>query len=137
MENKIVHQNPNGLFKSPAFSQIVIAQGNGKTMYIGGQNSVNENAEIIGHNDIAAQTEQVMKNLDIALKSCGAGFDNLIKLNINILQGQDIKKGYETSRKFLSHSANQPAVTVLFVAGLGRPEYLVEIDAIAFIPEHE
>ncbi len=135
MESKKVHLNPVGLFKSPAFSQIVTTQGNGKTIYIGGQNSVNENAEIVGKNDIAVQTGQVMKNIETALTSCGANFDDLVKLNINIVQGQDVTKGFEVSRKYLHRSSNQPIVTVLFVAGLGRPEYLVEIDAIAFLPE--
>jgi enamine deaminase RidA (YjgF/YER057c/UK114 family) len=68
MEPKKEHINPEGLFKSPAFSQIVTTQGNGMTIYVGGQNAVNEEHEIIGKNDLALQTEQVMKNLIIALR---------------------------------------------------------------------
>ena len=81
------HMNPDGIIKNPAFSQIITTQGNGKTIYIGGQNSVNERREIVGKNDILLQTEQVMKNLETALKSCGANFENLVKLNIHIVQG--------------------------------------------------
>ncbi len=136
MENKKVHINPDGLFKSPAFSQVVTTQGNGKTIYIGGQNAVNENHEIVGENDLALQTEQVMKKLEIALEACGATFENLVKLNINIVQGQDATKGFEVSQKYLGQSAAQPIVTVLFVAGLVNPDFLLEIDAIAFVPEH-
>ena len=135
MKNKKEHLNPEELFKSPAFPQLVTTQGNGKTIYIGGQNSINEKLVIIGKEDITAQTEQVMKNLGIALKSSGASFADLVKLNIYIVQGQDVQKGFEASRTFLEKSSNPPIVTVLFVAGLGRPEFLVEIDAIAFIPE--
>lgn len=135
MESRKQHINPDGLFKSPAFSQIVTTQGNGKTIYIGGQNSVDQNHEIVGKNDIASQTEQVMKNLEIALIDCGATFDNLVKLNINILQGQDARKGFEVSQKYLGQSSNQPIVTVLFVAGFVNPDFLIEIDAIAFLPE--
>ena len=36
------HINPDGLIKNPAFSQIIATEGNGKTIYIGGQNAVNE-----------------------------------------------------------------------------------------------
>ncbi|SDF30969.1 RidA family protein, partial [Ulvibacter litoralis] len=89
MENKIEHINPNGLIKNPAFSQIITTEGNGKTIYIGGQNAVNGNGEIVGKNDILQQTEQVMKNLEIALKSCGVNFESLVKLNIHIVQGQN------------------------------------------------
>ena len=134
MENKKEHINPTGLFSNAAFSQVVSTQGNGKTIYIGGQNGVDESANIIGKNDITAQTEQALKNLEIALKSCGANFENLVKLNIYIVQGQDLRKGFEASRKLLSNISKQPIVTVLFVAGLVNPDYLIEIDAIAFIP---
>ena len=135
MENKKEHLNPAGLFKSPAFSQIVTTQGNGKTIYIGGQNAVNEKVETIGKGDIASQTEQIMKNLETALKSCGADFTNLVKLTIYIVQGQDIRKGFEASQKYLGKISNPPVITGLFVAGLGNPEFLVEIEAIAFVPE--
>lgn len=135
MESKKEHINPKGLFESPAFSQIVTTQGSGKTIYIGGQNAVNEKAEFVGKGDLAKQTEQVMQNLQIALESCGASFVNLVKLNINLLQGQDARKGFEVSQNFLGKTPNQPIITVLFVSGFVNPEYLIEVDAIAFIPE--
>ncbi|MCA0133706.1 RidA family protein [Winogradskyella alexanderae] len=135
MESKIEHINPNGLFKSPSFSQIVTTKGNGKTIYIGGQNAVNDNHELIGKNEIAQQTDQIMKNLEIALKACKANFKHLIKLNIYVLQGQDAKIGFQISQKYLGQSTKQPIITVVFVAGLVHPDFLVEIDGIAFIPE--
>ncbi|MEM7106772.1 MAG: RidA family protein [Bacteroidota bacterium] len=135
MENKTEYINPKGLLKNPAFSQIVITRGSGKTIYVGGQNAVDKNAELVGKNDIAAQTEQVMKNLATALKSSGANFKDLVKLNIYMVQGQDLKKGFEVSQKFLKEVSKPPIVTVLFVAGLVNPDYLIEIDATAFVSE--
>ena len=76
-----------------------------------------------------------MLNLTIALEACGATFNDLIKLNINLLQGQDAREGFEASKQFMGTISNPPIVTVLFVAGFGHPDYLVEIDAIAFVPE--
>lgn len=135
MDTKKEHINPDGLFKSSAFSQVVTTQGNGKTIYIGGQNSVNKNLEIIGKGNLSKQTEQVMVNIKIALESCGADFSDLVKLNINLIQGQDATTGFEASQKFLNSISELPVITVLFVGSLGRPDFLVEIDAIAFIPE--
>ncbi|MEM8892143.1 MAG: RidA family protein [Bacteroidota bacterium] len=135
MEGKKEHINPKGLFESPAFSQVVSIQGNGKTLYIGGQNALNEKAELVGKGDLSIQTEQVMQNLKIALESCGAEFSDLVKLNIHLLQGQDARKGFEVSQKFLGSIPAPPIITVLFVAGFVHPEYLIEIDAIAFVPE--
>ena len=135
MSNKIQHINPDGLSKNPAFSQIVMTQGSGKTIYIGGQDAVNEKREIVGKDDISEQTEQVMKNVQLALSACGATFDNLVKLSIYVVQGQHLYGAFQASQKFFSNLQNPPAISVLIVAGLANPDFLVEIDATAFIPE--
>lgn len=135
MDNKIQHINPDGLSKNPAFSQIVATQGSGTTIYIGGQDAINTQGEIVGKGDIAQQTEQVMKNLQTALLACGATFENLVKLSIYIVQGQDLHIGFQASQFFFGNLTNPPVISVLVVAGLANPDFLVEIDATAFIPE--
>lgn len=135
MNGKIEHINPEGLAKNPVFSQIVTTQGNGKTIYIGGQDAVNPKREIIGKGNIAEQTEQVMQNLQTALTACGATFENLVKLNIYMVQGQDLLSGFQVSQKYFGSLTNPPAISVLIVVGLANPAFLVEIDATAFIPE--
>lgn len=127
--------NPDTLMKSPAFSQVVTTSGSGKTIYIGGQNSVNAKGEVIGKGDIAAQTEQVMLNIQNALTAAGASFKDIIKMTIYITQGQDIRKGFEASQRFFKDNENQPVITALFVAGMGNPDYLLEVEAVAFISE--
>lgn len=135
MNAEIKHINPDGLIKNPAFSQIITTQGNGKTVYIGGQNAVNTNREIVGKGDILLQTEQVMKNIQTALNACGADFENLVKLGIHVVQGNDAYGAFQVSQKFLGHVKNPPTITVLFVAGLINPDFLIEIDAIAFVDQ--
>jgi enamine deaminase RidA (YjgF/YER057c/UK114 family) len=127
MKDRIQYINPDGLSKNPAFSQVVTTEGYGKTIYIGGQNSVNAQGEIIGKGNIGEQTEQVMKNLQIALSTCGATFENLVKLSILIVQGQDLRLGFQASQKYLGNLRNPPAITGFFVAELARPDYLVEV----------
>lgn len=135
MIGKIERINPEGLMKNPAFSQVVTTQGNGKTIYIGGQNAVNAQREIVGKGDISEQTEQVMKNIQTALAACGATFDNLVKLTIHIVQGQDLSRGFQASQKYLGSMKNPAAITGFFVSALAHPDFLVEIDATAFISE--
>jgi enamine deaminase RidA (YjgF/YER057c/UK114 family) len=135
MSNKIQYLNPDGLSKNPAFSQVVITQGNGKTIYIGGQDAINTQREIVGKGDLGKQTEQVMENLQTALSACGASFENLVKLTIYIVQGQDLMSGFQASQKYLGSLKNPPVISGLFVAALAHPDYLVEIDAIAYISE--
>ncbi len=76
-----------------------------------------------------------MENLRTALSACGATFDNIIKLTIYMVQGQDLYIGFQASQKYLGQMENSPAISVLIVAGLANPDFLVEIDATAFIPE--
>jgi enamine deaminase RidA (YjgF/YER057c/UK114 family) len=134
MSKQVQYINPDGLLKNPAFSQIVTTQGNGITIYIGGQNPVNAQREIVGKGDLAEQTEQVMQNIQTALSACGATFANLVKLTIHIVQGQDLYRGFQASQKYLGDLKNPPAITGFFVCALAHPDFLVEIDAIAFIP---
>jgi enamine deaminase RidA (YjgF/YER057c/UK114 family) len=135
MNNPITHLNPDGLSKNPAFSQVVTTHGAGKTVYIGGQDAVNAAGEIIGEGDVAIQTEQVMKNLQTALSACGGSFNNLVKLSIYMVHGQNLYAAFQVSQKFLGELKNPPAVSVLMVAGLANPDFLIEVDATAFIPE--
>lgn len=135
MKGRIGYINPESLSKNPVFTQVVTTQGNGKTIYIGGQDAVNPKGEIVGEGDISEQTEQVMKNLEIALTASGATFEHLVKLTIYLVQGQNLYHGFEVSQKYLGHLENPPAISVLVVAGLANPDFLVEIDATAFVPE--
>lgn len=127
--------SPDELLKNPAFSQIAITKGNGKTIYIGGQNAITKDLEIIGKGDITLQTEHVLKNIEIALNSCNATLDDLFKLTIYITQGQDIRKGFAGSQNFLTKLKNPPVISVIVVAGLANPDYLVEIEAVAYKSE--
>ncbi len=131
----IQYINPEGLNKNPAFSNVVVVPGGMKTVFIGGQDSVNADGKIIGKGDIKKQTEQVFKNLEIALKAVGAKFENIIKWNIYIVQGNDPRLAFEVSQHLLSGIKNKPAITVVFVSALAHPDFLVEIDAVAVIPE--
>ena len=132
MDNKIDFINPDDLLKNPAFSQIVVTKGSGNTIYIGGQNAITKDLEIIGKGDINLQTEYVLKNIETALNSCNADLDDLFKLTIYIVQGQDLRKGLEGAQEFLKKLSHPPVITGVIVAGLANPDYLVEIEATAF-----
>ena len=134
MNGRIKHVNPDGLLKSSLFSQIVTTRGSGARIYIGGQNAINASGEIVGKGDIHTQTAQVMYNIKTALEACGATFDNVIKLTIYIVEGQDISKAFEASQLMVNFE-QPPSITSVIVSGLTNPEYLIEIDAVAFLPD--
>lgn len=132
---RIRHINPDGLSKNPAFTNVITVTGPVKTIYIGGQDAVDASGSIVGKGDIRLQTEQVLNNIQAALKACGAELEHIIKWNIYVVQGQPIQPGFEVFQKIWGRRTNPPAITVLYVAGLANPDFLVEMDAIAVIPE--
>ena len=134
MTGRVDHLNPTGLHKHPAYSQAIAVTGNVKTVYVGGQNAVDASGAIVGGGDIGAQSEQVFKNVEIALAAGGAKLEHVVKWNVYVVQGQSPLPGLEAFRRAWGERPNPPTITVVFVAGLANPEFLVEIDAIAVVP---
>jgi len=126
---KITHINPDGLYKSPAFSQAVVAEG-GKTIYIGGQNGILPDGTMAG-DTLAAQTEQAYKNILEILKTVGASQENVVKQTISVVKGQDIREGYAATQKVWGNFPT--AISFVFVESLGLPGALVEVEAIAVV----
>ena len=126
---KITHVNPDGLYKSPAFSQAVVVEG-GKTIYIGGQNGILSDGTMAG-DTLASQTEQAYKNILEILKTVGASQENVVKQTIFVVKGQDIREGYAATQKVWGNFPT--AISFVFVESLGVPKALVEIEAIAVI----
>ena len=132
---QVQHINPDGLIKNPAFTNVVTVTGHVKTVYIGGQDAVDASGTIVGKGDIKLQTEQVLNNLQAALKAGGAGLENVIKWNVYIVQGQPLQPAFEVFQRLWGDRPNPPAITGMFVSGLANPDFLVEMDAIAVVPE--
>jgi 2-iminobutanoate/2-iminopropanoate deaminase len=126
---KVTHINPDGLYKSPVFSQAVVAEAS-KTIYIGGQNGILSDGKMAG-DTLAAQTEQAYKNILEILKSVGASQKNVVKQTIYLAKGQDLREGYAATQKTWGNFPT--AICVVFVESLGVPGALVEIEAIAVL----
>jgi enamine deaminase RidA (YjgF/YER057c/UK114 family) len=127
--------NPDTLNKNPAFSNIVVVSGSVKTIYIGGQDAVDASGAIVGRGDFQAQTEQVLKNIQAALAAVGAELHHVIKWNIFVVHGQDLRAGFAVFQRMWGDRPNPPAISGMFVAGLAHPDFLLEMDAIAVVPD--
>lgn len=134
MHGNVQHLNPAGLHKNPAYTQAVVVNGNATTIYVGGQNAVDASGNIVGKGDLSAQTEKALQNIETALAAGGAKLQNVVKWNVYILHGQSAQAGFEAFQKVWGQHPNPPVISVLFVAALAHPDFLVEIDAVAVIP---
>jgi enamine deaminase RidA (YjgF/YER057c/UK114 family) len=127
--------SPDGLVKSPAFSHVAVVSGSVRTIYVGGQNAVTADGELVGKGDLGAQTTQILTNIETALAAAGAGLEHVIKWNVLIVEGQSIDAGFAAFQRFWGKRFTPPAlITTAFVKALGHPDWLAEMDAIAVVP---
>jgi enamine deaminase RidA (YjgF/YER057c/UK114 family) len=134
-QGQVQYINPDGLSKNPAFTNVITVTGPVRTIYVGGQDAVDASGSIVGRGDIKLQTEQVLNNLMTALKAGGAGLEHIVKWNLYVVQGQPIQPGLEAFQRVWGNRPNPPVITMAFVSALANPDFLVEMDAIAVVPE--
>ena len=125
------HINPEGLHRSPAFSQAVVVEQPSKTIYIGGQNGVDSDGKVVG-STVGEQSLQAFRNLATILESEGASLANIVHWTIAVVDGNPIDEGVAAFQQVWNPADPPPAITVHVVAGLG-PGFLVEIDAVAVV----
>ena len=100
-------------------------------MFIAGQVSQDADGHVVGAGDFQTQAAQVFDNLSLALACVGASLRQLVKITIYITDPRFRDSLREINRRYLP--SDQPTSTLLVVAGLARPEYLIEIDAVAAV----
>ncbi|WP_433381058.1 RidA family protein [Streptosporangium sp. CA-115845] len=125
------HINPEGLHRSPAFSQAVVVEQPVKTIYIGGQNGVGADGKVVGPT-VGEQARQAFRNLATILESEGASLANIVHWRIAVLDGHTFDEGVAAFQEVWNRADPPPAITVHVVAGLGLG-FLVEIDAVAVV----
>lgn len=127
--------NPPELNPTNGFTHVVTATA-GKTIYVSGQVSVNEKAEVIGKGDLRAQVEHVFANLKIALAAAGATFHDVVKITYFVVDLKPEHVGHvrEVRRKYLNME-KPPASTLVGISALVVPEWLIEIELVAVVAE--
>lgn len=102
------------------------------TLYVSGQIPLDTDMQVVGKNDMAAQTEQVYGNLKRVLEEAGGKMENIVMLNIYVTDLDAFDKETRAIRKKYFGSY-YPAVTAVEVRRLYHPDYLIEVEAIAVL----
>ena len=105
----------------------------GNTVYLRGQVGTNFDGELIGLGDPAAQAEQAMSNVKQLLTEAGSDMSHIVKTVTYITDPRYREAVYKITGKWLKGVF--PISTGLVVVALGQPEWLVEVDVIAVIPD--
>lgn len=111
-----------------------VATRGGTTLWMRGQCPQNlDDAKSVESHDPAEQTHKVMQNIRQLIEEAGGGMEHLVKVVVYIT---DVRHREAVYRAMGEHIKGvHPVSTGLVVQALARPEWLVEIDATAVIPD--
>lgn len=132
--SKVWYANPAGTAPAQGlYSHVGLVQG-GTLAFIAGQLAVGPTGEVVGKDDFSAQFHQVFSNLQDVLKGLDADYSRVVKFTTYLARGTDLDRFMELRRalfpKFFSKEPYPPN-TLLIVARLVKPEFLIEVEAVA------
>ncbi len=125
--------NPSTLATPPGYTHVVEIT-HGRTIFIAGQVALDQSGKIVGSQNFRAQTQQVFENLKMALVAVGTDFTHVIKLNIYVVDISQLPILRDIRNHYVN-TINPPASTLVEVRRLASEEFLIEIEAVAHIPE--
>jgi len=113
--------------------QAVVTRG-GRTVYLRGQCPQDlDTARTIDSHDPVEQTHKVMQNIRQLIEECGGTMEHLVKVVVYLTDVRHREAVYRTMGEYIK--GVHPVSTGVVVSALARPEWLVEIDGTAVIPD--
>lgn len=125
---------PEGLTPAQGYQHVTEAAG-GRIVFVAGQVGVDANGVVVGAGDVAVQTAQAFRNLEVALRAAGLEPSDVTRLNYYVVhldeqRAEQFAAGAAAAR---ADGVRLPkaAATMVGVTALQGPDYLVEIEAVA------
>jgi reactive intermediate/imine deaminase len=119
---------PNG-----HFSQAIAVKASGTLVFISGMTARTSDGTVAGIGDITVQTEQVCRNLEAAVQSAGGTLENIVRVDAYVRNMEDFAAIHAVRSQFFRAPA--PASTMVEVSKFVNKDYLIEINAIAVLPD--
>jgi enamine deaminase RidA (YjgF/YER057c/UK114 family) len=137
MAGKVTHLDPEGLYASPLFTQVVVTTHDDglKTIRVAGQAPIDAEGKVVGQGDLSAQASQVFANVEIAVEAAGGDIGAVIDWTFYLVNGQSILPVVEAYQEIWAGRPNPPMITTLYVSALAHPDYLFEAVTVAEVPE--
>lgn len=114
--------------KTVDYSSVVEVQGAARLLFISGQNSFDENGEVVGVGDIEAQARQTFVNLQALVTAAGATMDDIVKVTCWITRREYVSAYVKVRKEFFSKAF--PASSTV-VCDLVQDDLLIEVEAVA------
>ena len=105
----------------------------GGLLFVSGIVPVDADGKLIGEGDVVEQTRQVFRNMQLVLDAAGCGFDDVAKVVTFLLNVDDRPLINPVRKEFFGEA--RPASTLVEVSALAVPGALLEIEAVAAVPD--
>ena len=133
MTERLRFQNLDSLPKPPGYTHVVEVIGPGRLIFISGQ--LGQNSDGTLGTDFRSQAVQVFENLGAALRLAGTDFRHVIKLTNFLIDLRSDLQTFRDVRDRYVNTASPPAGTTIQVPALARMGALLEVEAVALLPE--
>jgi len=115
------------------FSQAISVRGAGKLVFISGMVANGPDESVVGVGDIEAQTRQVCENLKAAAEAAGGTLDDICRVDVYVRNMEHFDLIHKVRREYFT--GVPPASTMVEISKFTRPDYLIEINAIAVVKD--
>lgn len=125
--------NPEVLYHHPVYSRATSIENPGRMHFIAGHTSADNNYNPLYVDDVVKQYYEIMRQLEITLKTCEATWDDVVMRRIYVIDMDDFLNKIQTEPKQKHYwpIGSYPPSTLIEVARLSNKDFLIEIDLIA------
>jgi enamine deaminase RidA (YjgF/YER057c/UK114 family) len=126
--------SPPGLPPTKGYTHVVDVPAGHRLIFLSGQLPLDSTGALRGASDFRTQARQVFENLRVGLAAAGADFGDVVKLNFYVLDVRNVPALREVRDRYVNLAA-PPASTLVQVSRLPWDDVLLEVEAIAAVPE--
>ncbi len=129
------HEVTSNSIRKPVghFSQATVVEAQGRLVFVSGMTARRPDGTIAGIGNIREQTKQVCENIKSAMEAAGGTLDHVCRVDVYVRNMEHFEAIHEVRREYFKPPL--PASTMVEVTKMVSAEYLIEINAIAVIPD--
>ena len=129
------HEITSDAIRKPVghFSQATVVEAKGRLVFVSGMTARRPDGTIAGVGDITVQTRQVCENIKAAVEGAGGTLDHVCRVDVYVRNMEHFEAIHAVRREYFKPPL--PASTMVEVTKMVSADYLIEINAIAVIPE--
>ena len=121
-------REPNG-----HFSQATVIEARGKIVFVSGMTARRPDGTIAGIGDIEEQTRQVIENIKSAIEEAGGTLEDVCRVDVYVRNMEHFDQIHKVRRAYFKPPL--PASTMVEITKMTSPDYLIEMNAIAVLPD--